>query len=56
VQYVNILGEDVREAQRACNSVETMIRPPATLRAKKTIKTQTPRRFQKSRRARTAFV
>ncbi len=31
------------------------IKPPATLSAKKTMKTQTPKRFQKSRRARTTL-
>jgi hypothetical protein len=56
VEGVNILVDDLGEAQRACNSVETMIRPPATLSAKNTMKTQTPKRFQKSRRARTALV
>jgi hypothetical protein len=33
-----------------------MIRPPATLSAKNTMKTQMPNRFQKSRRARVARV
>jgi hypothetical protein len=32
------------------------IKPPATLKAKKTMKIQTPKRFQNSRRARVALV
>jgi hypothetical protein len=47
---------DLRWAHRARSDEVTTIRPPATLRAKKTMKIQTPSRFQNSRRAREARV
>jgi hypothetical protein len=41
---------------RELSDAVTTIKPPATLRAKKTMKIQTPKRFKDSRRARAAFV